>query len=237
MQAQTLARLVQLHNPPSGVYDVTDPCSNDDMTSRLIQARCDMQTEGGGWTVILRRRIDTPAVDFNQRVWDDYENGFGDLTTEFWLGLRTIHCLTQRDDVDLMIDLRFSDGNGMTWIYELFEVAGSNDHYRLHIGNGRGPEGGYDAMAPLNGSQFSTRDSDHDNSTANCAAMAGRGGWWHSNCFYAQLTGSRPNGMFWYEGTGVVTRLHSSIYSFYQNVEMKIRPKNCNLDCPDEHEY
>ena len=26
--------------------------------------------------------------------WTDYEEGFGDLNTEFWYGLKTIHFLT-----------------------------------------------------------------------------------------------------------------------------------------------
>ena len=169
-----------------------------------MQTRCDMETDGGGWTVILRRRNHGPQTDFN-RGWDDYENGFGDPHHEYWIGLRNIHCLTLRDNVDLMIDLRHTDGNGMTWIYNHFKVAGSDDHYRINIGEGIGPSDGYDAMAALNGSQFTTRDSDHDRSSSNCAQRSSYGGaWWHSNCYYAQLTGPRSNGIYWYKGTGSV---------------------------------
>jgi hypothetical protein len=46
---------------------------------------CDMDTDGGGWTVIQRRG------DFNQQSnffvsWVSYKRGFGDLTRDFWLG-------------------------------------------------------------------------------------------------------------------------------------------------------
>ena len=104
------------------------------------------------------------------RSWDDYENGFGDLNTEFWLGLRNIHCLTTRDDVDMIIDLRQADGNGMTWIYHKFKVDGSNQKYRLLVGEADGPSNGNDAMTPHSGMFFSTYDNDNDiHTTLNCA--------------------------------------------------------------------
>ncbi|KAK2145691.1 hypothetical protein LSH36_662g01028, partial [Paralvinella palmiformis] len=38
-----------------------------------------------GWIVVLRRRDRT--VDFHEgRFWTEYENGFGDMSGEFWFG-------------------------------------------------------------------------------------------------------------------------------------------------------
>ncbi|CAG2194302.1 unnamed protein product [Mytilus edulis] len=56
-----------------GVYNI----SPDD--SHTFKVKC----EAGGWTVIQKRF--NGSTDF-YRNWLDYENGFGDLNEEFWLG-------------------------------------------------------------------------------------------------------------------------------------------------------
>ena len=66
-----------------------------------------METDGGGWTVFQRRQ--DGSVDF-YRNWTDYENGFGNLTGEFWLGLSKINRLTKASNT-LRVDLEDFDGN------------------------------------------------------------------------------------------------------------------------------
>ena len=230
---RTLAKLVQLHTPQTGLYEITDPCKTGQQITQLIQVQCDLETDGGGWTVILHRKYSSGPRENFIRGWDDYENGFGDPTNEFWLGLRYMHCLTQRDDMDLIIDLKTVDGNGMTWFYDCFKVAGSNDKYRLTIGNGIGPAYGYDAMAHLNNSQFSTQDSDNDQrEDYSIAQVTYFGGWWHTSGYYVQLTGI-GNRNFWYNGKGNREAYLSTDYSHYDNniIEMKIRPKSCSIEC------
>ena len=172
--------------------------------------------------MVIQRRVPNGTVNFTKN-WSDYENGFGDLEGEFWYGLRNIHLLTTRDDVELRIDnmVREIDGTKFSWTYQTFRVAGADDNYRLTIGEGEGI--GSDAMAYHNNQQFSTYDRDNDNS-GNCA-LTFQGGWWYNNCYHANLNG--PNTavggsaqLRWNDGRS--TRYHD-----ISSVEMKIRVKQC----------
>ena len=62
-----------------------------------VDAYCDMTTDGGGWIVIQRNKQDNVA-SFN-RNWTDYEEGFGDLNTEFRYGLKPLYYLTDKAGV------------------------------------------------------------------------------------------------------------------------------------------
>ena len=85
----------------TGLYEIKDPCSEyNTFNYGKIHVRCDMETDGGGWIVIQQRNAHVERVNFT-RNWEDYENGFGDLDGEFWIGLRNIHQLTNQHDVDL----------------------------------------------------------------------------------------------------------------------------------------
>ena len=237
IQAMAAGKLAHFESSASGVYDIINVCSTDDEENDSdsiqppMRVVCDMDTDGGGWIIILKRKKSVfTHVNFN-RPWDHYENGFGSLNTEFWLGLRNIHCLTTRDDVDLVIDLQEDNGNGITWIYHTFKVKGSNDKYRLQIGDAEGPKGAHNAMAYHNGRKFTTYDSDNDLSPHNCAHSY-YAGWWFGgrNCLVngALLTGMHATApstskLLWYLGQGAGNR-------YYHNIEMKIRPKSCHSD-------
>jgi hypothetical protein len=54
--------------------------------------RCDMDTAGGGWTVIQRRVSNS---DF-YKTWTDYQIGFGNLSENFWLGNQQLHMITSQ---------------------------------------------------------------------------------------------------------------------------------------------
>jgi hypothetical protein len=97
-----------------------------------FQVRCDMQTDGGGWTVFQRRQ--DASVDF-YRGWQDYKNGFGDLNGNFWLGLDEIHRLTKSGQNFLRVDLMDWTNETAYAKYGSFSVASESDGYRLDLGS------------------------------------------------------------------------------------------------------
>ena len=58
-----------------------------------FQVFCDMETSGGGWTIIQRRK--SGLVSF-YRDWKQYKQGFGSIRGDFWLGNDHIHRLSRR---------------------------------------------------------------------------------------------------------------------------------------------
>ncbi|XP_019863898.1 PREDICTED: ficolin-2-like, partial [Amphimedon queenslandica] len=178
---------------------------------------CDMETDGGGWTVFQRRQ--DGSVDFF-RYWTDYENGFGDLTGEFWLGLSKIHRLTKEGSNTLRVDLGDFEGNTAYANYSTFSVSDGSTEYILTVGGYSGTAG--DSLAYHNGSRFSTRDNDNDNNGGNCA-QSGTGAWWYNSCYYSNLNGRYFNTAT-NNGRGI--RWHYWKYTTLKFTEIKTRRNN-----------
>ena len=146
-----------------------------------------METDGGGWTVFQRRQ--DGSVDF-YRNWTDYENGFGNLTGEFWLGLSKIHRLTKEGSKSLRVEIGDFEGNSSYAQYSTFSIGDASTEYRLSLSgyNSTGTAG--DSLQYHNGSSFSTKDNVNDNK--NCP-ISYNGAWWfnqvHMQCFSSHLNG------------------------------------------------
>ncbi|KAJ8321967.1 hypothetical protein KUTeg_000438 [Tegillarca granosa] len=69
-----------------------------------FEVNCDMVN--GGWTII-QQRIDG-YVSFD-RLWVDYKIGFGNLSSDHWIGLENIHLLTKQSAVHISFEI----GNGI----------------------------------------------------------------------------------------------------------------------------
>ena len=142
-----------------------------------------METDGGGWTVFQRRQ--DGSVDF-YRNWTDYENGFGALTGEFWLGLSKIHRLTKEGSNTLRVDLGDFEGNTAFAKYSPFNIGNATTKYTLTAKGYSGTAG--DSLDWHDGHKFSTRDQDNDPSLANCPQKR-EGAWWFNNCNQSHLNG------------------------------------------------
>uniref|UniRef100_A0A3B4H8U0 Tenascin XB n=1 Tax=Pundamilia nyererei TaxID=303518 RepID=A0A3B4H8U0_9CICH len=177
-----------------------------------VTVSCDMETDGGGWTVFQRRK--DGSENFFRR-WNEYVEGFGDVNGEFWLGLASIHNLTAMSRMSLRVDLRDGDESVFAQ-YSTFEVAKRN--YKLTVGGYSGTAG--DSLSYHNNRIFSTKDRDLAPFITRCA-MSYRGGWWYKNCHEANL-----NGLY-----GINTKHQGVIWTAWKGkdfsvpfTEMKLRP-------------
>ncbi|KAG8447446.1 hypothetical protein GDO86_014797, partial [Hymenochirus boettgeri] len=176
----------------SGWYTIFTP------KGRPLSVLCDMETDGGGWTV-FQRRVDGSINFF--RDWNSYKRGFGRQQSEFWLGNENLHLVTSTAT---------SEWRGVSELHPEF-------------GNFTGGDAG-DSLSGHKNKPFSTKDRDNDASSTNCAERY-RGAWWYSQCHVSNLNGlylrgnhsSFANGINWKSGRG-----HH--YS-YKVTEMKFRPQ------------
>lgn len=149
---------------------------------------CDMDTDGGGWTVVQRRGDwGEPRENFS-RSWAEYAEGFGSPSKEFWIGNKWLHRLTAARNVSLRVDLWDWEGERAVAEYGVFRVAAEDDLFRLTVADYSG--NATDALAAHADRPFSTRDANHDTAPACCpCAPAYSAGWWFYSCFEANLNG------------------------------------------------
>ena len=177
-----------------------------------------METDGGGWTVLLRRQ--DGSVEFN-RVWTEYESGFGTLTGEHWLGLSKMHRLTPNSSNTLRFDLGDFEGNKRFAKYSVFEVLDVYTKYAIVVSSYNGTAA--DSFSGHSLMKFSTKDRDNDiHSSYHCAAE-NKGGWWFNACYGAHLTGPYVAGGTTTDWDGIIWYLWKGKKYSLKFVEMKVR--------------
>lgn len=197
-----------------------------------VYARCDMDTDEGGWLVIQRRTNGTE--NFN-RTLEEYEYGFGDLNGEFWYGLRNINCLASREPMELRMEFGFGGEPEIVWTYSTFNVQGP-PYYTLTVTGGKG-NGGFDAMTYSTSRHFVTYDRDLTGNNK-CASKFGAGWWFRSNsrCHYANPNGLLNSIAGQQSPNLLLSWSTSGGYVHYTHTEIKVRPKSCSprANCPEQ---
>ncbi|XP_058263836.1 tenascin isoform X2 [Hemibagrus wyckioides] len=179
-----------------------------------VMVYCDMETDGGGWTVFQRRK-DGKTNFF--RGWQEYRKGFGDLEGEFWIGNDFLHNLTKMTPMNMRVDLR-SENDSAYAHYSTFSVDTMKKHYMLRLSGYSGTAG--DSLRYHDKRPFSTFDRDPQPFITRCA-MSYRGGWWYMNCHEANLNGqynthTNHQGVIWTTWKGKAFSIPFT--------EMKLRP-------------
>ena len=154
-----------------------------------------------GWRVLQRRVDDTVSFD---RDWNDYVNGFGSSSTNFWIGLAKMHQLTLTP-VPLRINIELFDSEKFSLNYTSFAVGDESTNFTIYVA---GYEYTEHVNVLTNGIAFSTKDRDNDlDDTYNFAVDPHLGGWWYSRYIdFLNLNGR-------YDGN--ITPTTSSMYMLY----------------------
>ena len=170
--------------------------------SSIVSVYCDQTTDGGGWTVIQRRQSPY-LVSFN-RGWVEYQGGFGNVSSDFWLGNDNIHLLSHPTPVKIRFELEASGGQQGYAEYENFTISGSSDNYRINLSGYSGNLGNYffdsHPQWTENNMQFSTPDKDNDAYPGGQCAYDS--GWWYNHCGLIKLNHpSHPYWNNWYQSS------------------------------------
>ncbi|XP_062298601.1 microfibril-associated glycoprotein 4-like isoform X1 [Scomber scombrus] len=200
----------------SGVYTIY-PIG----ATSAVQVYCDMDSDGGGWTV-FQRRMDG-LLNF-YRPWDHYKKGFGSAAGEYWLGLESLFHLTLRKRFEIRVDMEDFSGNKVFARYSSFSIDPESHGYRLHV-SGFTNGGAGDGLTFHNGQKFSTFDKDQDSSSrVNCARKY-LGAFWYNSCDNAN-----PNGVYRWGADDTINRVGVEWYNWkgrnysLKTISMKIRP-------------
>ena len=206
------ADLYRMGHITSGVYSI-----HPDPIWRPIDVYCDMETDGGGWTV-FQRRCDGSENFF--RDWVDYRFGFGNFTREFWLGNEFIHRIVSMCPHELRIELEDFDNDPRYAKYLLFSVGSVDDGFKLTIDGFRGNV--TDSLTGThNGQQFSTKDKGPSKGCSNLY----KGGFWYKGCHKVNINGLYLKGKHESHADGVNWKEFRGYHYSLKFTEMKFKSK------------
>ncbi|XP_013791034.1 techylectin-5B-like [Limulus polyphemus] len=130
--------------------------------------------------LLIQRRGDfgKPVENF-YRTWEEYKNGFGNLTKEFWLGNDIIFSLTNQNNMVLRVDLEDFEGVRRYAEHDEFLIRSEIELYKMSFKTYKGDAG--NSLTIHNNMMFSTKDKDNDKNSGSCA-QSFKGGWWYNSC-------------------------------------------------------
>ncbi|XP_032526409.1 fibrinogen C domain-containing protein 1-like isoform X2 [Danaus plexippus] len=181
---------------------------------------CDLNTVGGGWTVI-QNRFDG-SQDFYKN-WNEYKHGFGNLASEFWLGLEKVYYLTNQKLYELRVEMETQIGQEASATFSVFTIGPEYESYRIStLGTYRGNAG--DSLSYHAGQKFSTYEIDNDEWKDGSCAVEHGGAWWYKECDKSNLNGKYMSGTEENNGQAVYWISFKGPNSPLSKTRMMIRP-------------
>ncbi|KAI0213108.1 Tenascin-N [Lamellibrachia satsuma] len=219
---------------PESCADVQCYRTHTNVNSALVyngntryMAQCDMATDGGGWTILLLRRITNKAELSFDRDWTTYIDGFGESKKDFWLGLRHMHEVLWTEPATLRFDLGSGSSTRGIAVYSEVTVGPEQDLFRLRYRQ-------YETKVSDAGDVLCTNcqfhTPDNDNTISKCAYKNKYSGWFKSTC-------SQPKVLLFSWLTQSPRASWVTFSDKLRSVEMKYRPDkyrsgtSCNNPC------
>ena len=137
--------------------------------------RCNMDLDGGGWTV-FQRRFKPLSQNFDLD-WQSYKRGFGDKNKDFWLGNDFIHEITSSKPHYILMFGRKPNGETVLSKYGSFYIKSETESYEIQLDATQ--LGHVSSLGESKGMKFTTGDRDNDLWSQDCGRF---GGWWYTNC-------------------------------------------------------
>ncbi|XP_061187507.1 ficolin-2-like [Saccostrea echinata] len=148
-----------------------------------------METDGGGWT-IFQRRTDG-SVNFT-RNWTEYRNGFGNISSEFWIGNVNLFKILRYGRYEMRMDMGDFEGESRYIKYSHISLGDEDTMFTIHLSGYSGNiRDCFTQNKGINGMQFSTFDQDNDLLSSRSCAINYPAGWWFNSCHCAN-----PNGLY-----------------------------------------
>uniref|UniRef100_A0A3Q3EBR7 Angiopoietin-like 6 n=1 Tax=Labrus bergylta TaxID=56723 RepID=A0A3Q3EBR7_9LABR len=182
----------------SGIYLLRPQSAN-----RLLQAWCEQSQAQGGWTVIQRRQ--DVSVNFF-RTWEQYNQGFGNLDGEYWLGLEHLYWMTKQAQYKLRVALEDWQGRQVFAEYDSFHLEPESDSYRLRLGQYQGTAG--DSLSWPTTTRPSPLWTETRTAIQVCSLPGSVSalGWWYHMCAHSNLNS------VWYRGGHYRSRYQDGVY-------------------------
>ena len=139
----------------------------------------------GPWLVVQLRQH---CITLFHRDWKDYNDGFGSLQTDLWLGLEAMHQITTKQPHKARFHMIADNDLAYMAEYSSFKVDDEATNYRLsvsgHSGNASDDISTGDGSTARisNGRPFSTPDWDNDASSGMNCAERYYSSWWQNSC-------------------------------------------------------
>ncbi|KAB7500051.1 Techylectin-5B [Armadillidium nasatum] len=193
--------------------------------TKPVKAFCDMETDGGGWTIFLSRANTSKPINFT-RNWVEYKNGFGTVGKEYWLGNEALHLMTSTKNYILRMEAQDGFGREIWGEWNSFSVTSEDDKYRLLVTTHNAKSSAFDRFSYVHNNYFSTFDVDNDKWGKSCAETH-KGGWWYNQCIH-----NNPTGVYGKESNEGITlnpwSKSDKAVRYAKMLQLKIRPKVCS---------